>query len=196
MDGLDKSTVAIDNEYYNINEQELSLLLMTEEGLDELDRFTRLERLTVTPYKTAALMELEASGEDIRNIPPVYDTYTEIDSLWFLEGMTQLTKLDIACCNVSDSTQISQMKNLKSLNISYNSFTSLDFLAQMDSIENLDITGLEISDYTPLLQMDSLSYLRLDKGIDKPTADSLADKGVTIMFNVSDGQTEEYIPMT
>ena len=50
----EENTVKIDGDFYNTGISELSLTLMTEEGLDNLAKFPRLTSLKITPFKEAA----------------------------------------------------------------------------------------------------------------------------------------------
>lgn len=167
------STRKIDGEYYNISEREMSLCLMTTDGTEQLTDFTRLEKLTVTPYKYAAAGALKMGDEAYdasvkERAEDVYSDCTDLSDLSFLEPLTGLKYLNISECKVTD----------------------LSFVKNMNSLEELDITGTNITDLSPLLDLPSLQKLSADKAMAGDVTDKLLEKGVAVTFPDEEAETE------
>lgn len=167
------STRKIDGEYYNISEREMSLCLMTTDGTEQLTDFTRLEKLTVTPYKYAAAGALKMGDEAYdaslkERAEDVYSDCTDLSDLSFLEPLTGLKYLNISECKVAD----------------------LSFVKNMNSLEELDITGTNITDLSPLLDLPSLQKLSADKAMAGDVTDKLLEKGVAVTFPDEEAETE------
>lgn len=159
------STRKIDGEYYSISEREISLCLMTTEGVEQLTDFDRLERLTVTPYKYAAAGALEMGDEAYdasikERAEDVYSDCTDLSDLSFLAPLTGLKYLNISECRVTD----------------------LSFIKNMTDLEELDITGTGITDLTPLLDLPSLQKLSADKTAAGDVTHRLSENGVAVTF--------------
>lgn len=168
------STRKIDGEYYNISEREMSLCLMTADGTEQLTDFTRLEKLTVTPYKYAAAGALKMGDEAYdasvkERAEYVYSDCTDLSDLSFLEPLTGLKYLNISECKVAD----------------------LSFIKNMNSLEELDITGTSITDLSPLLDLPSLQKLSADKAMAGDVTDELAENGVSVIFPDDNEETED-----
>lgn len=167
------STRKIDGEYYNTSERELSLCLMTTDGTEYLTDFTRLESLTVTPYKYAAAGVLKVGDEAYdasisKQAEDVYSACTDLSDLSFLAPLTELKYLNISECKVTD----------------------LSFAKNMNSLEELDITGTDITDLTPLLDLPSLQKLSADKAMAGDVTDKLSENGVEVTFPDEEAETE------
>ena len=163
--GVSANVRKIDGEYYNIGERELSLVLMTEEGTDYFADFTRLESLSITPYKFAApaSMEMGDTAYDAslrKKAEEVYSDCTDLSDLSFLAPLTSLKSLNISGCAVSD----------------------LSFVSGMTGLETLNISGTNITDLSPLLEFPALTTLTADKAVSGDITDSLSEKGVTVIF--------------
>lgn len=167
------STRKIDGEYYNISEREMSLCLMTTDGMEQLTDFTRLEKLTVTPYKYAAAGALKMGDEAYdasvkERAEDVYSDCTDLSDLSFLAPLTGLKYLNISECKVTD----------------------LSFIKNMNSLEELDITGTSVTDLSPLLDLPSLQKLSADKAMAGDVTDKLLEKGVAVTFPDEEEETE------
>lgn len=183
--GVESTSVRIDNEYYNTGERELSLTLMTEEGLDELSRFTRLKSLKVIPYKAAVINSLSGEDEQYnelvrRETESTYFDCTDLEDISFVTLVPNLERLDISYCSVSDISCLGEMGSISELNIAYTNVTELSVLAELDNITELVITGIPAHDISPLLEMDGLVRVRMSKGTDDETAAALEEKGVIV----------------
>lgn len=167
------NTRKIDGEYYNTSEREISLCLMTTEGVEGLSDFTRLERLTVTPYKYAAAGVLKMGDEAYdasisKRAEDVYSDCTDLSDLSFLVPLTGLKYLNISECKVTD----------------------LSFIKNMNSLEEIDITGTDITDLSHLLDLPSLKKLSADKAMAGDVTGELSEKGVMVTFPDEEDDTE------
>lgn len=165
MGSVSGNTRKIDGEYFNIGERELILCLMTEDGTEQLSDFTRLEGLTVTPYKYAAARALEMGDPEYdaalqRKAEAAYSDCTDLSELSFIAPLTGLKRLDVSYCAVSD----------------------LSFVSGMTALEELDISHTKITDLSPLLSMPSLKKLTADKELSGNITDKLTQNGVTVIF--------------
>ncbi|MCI7767807.1 MAG: leucine-rich repeat domain-containing protein [Oscillospiraceae bacterium] len=165
LGSLSGNTRKIDGEYFNIGERELILCLMTEEGTEQLSDFTRLEGLTVTPYKYAAARALEMGDSDYdaaiaKKAERAYSECTDLSELSFIAPLTGLKRLDVSYCAVSD----------------------LSFVSGMDSLEELDISHTNITDLSPLPELSSLKALTVDYALSGDITDRLSEKGVAVIF--------------
>lgn len=185
--GIADATAKIDGEYYNIGERDLSLTLMTEEGLDQLSRFTRLNSLKIIPYKAAVINAM--SGEDPnynaavrRETENTYHDCTDVEDISFVSVLPDLERLDVSYCSVSDISCLVNMQKLTALNISYTEVSDLSPLAELDNITELVITGIPAEDLSPLLEMDGLSEVKMSGGADDNLIAALEKKGVNILI--------------
>lgn len=187
--GVEDTSVQIDGTYYSTGESEISLTLMTEEGLDELSRFVRLKSLKVIPYKAAVINSLSSDDEEYnaavrREAQSAFDGYTDIEDISFIKMLPQLTRLDVSYCAVSDISPVRELTELTELNLAYTSVADLSPLAGADSITELVLTGIPAEDLSPLLEMKSLARVKLSEGADEKTALQLRQQGViTEIYN-------------
>ncbi len=200
---VSENTVKIDGDFYNIGVSELSLTLMTEDGLDNLAKLPRLTSLKITPFKEAAanaalgnnnagntatdsLTVGNAAGSDpaVRAaILSEYENCTELTDLSILSNLTGLEKLDVSYCHINNLDFISQMQELVSLNIGCTEITDLSPLTAFPKLEKLIIYGTPADDLTPLLQMNSLKTLIISNETAEKFSDEIAtlkEKGVEI----------------
>ena len=188
MQSTEENTVQIDGSFYNVGEGELSLVLMTENGLDELSRFTRLKSLKIIPYKAAAASSLysDEEGSETYNAAvkakaeESFEDYTDIEDISFLTAVPQLTRLDISYCGTADISPLRELKGLRDLNMAYTNVTDISPLSEMDSITELVITGIPAEDITPLSDMEGLVHVKLTGSEEDETVKKLREKGVTV----------------
>ncbi len=196
----EENTVKIDGDFYNTGISELSLTLMTEDGLDDLAKFPRLTSLKITPFKEAAanvvvgnnagsnaadtLTAGNATDPEARAaILSEYENCTELADLSVLSRLTGLEKLDVSYCHVNNLDFITQMQELVSLNIGCTEITDLSPLPGFPKLERLIIYGTPADDLTPLLQMNSLKTLIISDETAEKFPDEIAaleKKGVEI----------------
>lgn len=184
---INQHTAIIDGQVYNTAQSTLQLTLMTEDGIEELSRFTRLRSLKVTPYKAEILNALRSDDpaliSTVRNeMDDVYGNCTDVENVVFLKYFTKLKKLNIAYCRTSDITPVSFMSDLEELNISFTSVSDLDALSDLDSLKKLYIDGIPCKNLSPLLTLDSLEYLYTSADSENEVIKALAEKGVTIEY--------------
>ncbi|MBQ5310418.1 MAG: hypothetical protein ILP19_00020, partial [Oscillospiraceae bacterium] len=109
----DDSTVMIDNKTYSTGDRSLTLVLLTEDGIEDIGRFDRLESLDIMPYKVSARLAVEAdkyiSPEDaakaMQQIDELYGGCTDIADISFLAQSDlhdTLKSLDLSYCAVGD----------------------------------------------------------------------------------------------
>ncbi|MCM1578592.1 MAG: hypothetical protein NC078_07345 [Ruminococcus sp.] len=181
---VEDNTVKIDGEYYNTGISELSLTLMTEEGLENLGKLPRLTNLKITPFKEAAADA--AAGDDPAARAAVlaeYSEYTDLADLSAIQGLTWLEKLDVSYCHVSGLDFAAGMQGLVSLNIGCTEITDLSLLTEFPALERLIICNTPADSLAPLLEMDSLQTVILSKETAEKFPDiitSLAEKGIEV----------------
>ena len=203
---VSENTVKIDGDFYNTGISELSLTLMTEDGLDNLAKLPRLTSLKITPFKEAAANA--AVGNSIADnnaadtltignaadpaakdaigkaaILSEYENCTELTDLSVLSNLTQLEKLDVSYCHINNLDFISQMQELVSLNIGCTEITNLSPLTDFPKLERLIIYGTPADDLSPLLQMNSLKTLIISNETAEKFPDEIAaleEKGIEI----------------
>lgn len=159
------NTRKIDGEFFNIGERELILCLMSEEGVEQLEDFSRLEALTLTPYKYAAARALEMGDAEYdaavyKKAEVAYSECTDLSDLSFIAPLTGLKRLDVSYCGVSD----------------------ISFISGMSELEELDISHTNITDLSPLLELSSLKNLTADYELSGDITDKLSDRGVSVIF--------------
>ena len=167
----------IDGKYYNIGERELSLVLMTDEGLEQLADFKRLETLKLSSYTAEIIYSypIEQRDEIKKMTLETYSYCTDMSDISAAAAVKSLKELDISKCAVSDISCLSDLK-LTSLDISYTNVKNIEILAEMDSIESLTMISVEADDYSPLLEMDNLQSLTISKGCSNEVIDRLKNK--------------------
>lgn len=179
-----QSTVKIDGDYYNTGISEITLNLMTEEGLENLAAFPRLVCLKITPFKEAAANA--AAGNDPAARAAVLSEYpdcTELSDLSAISKLTSLEKLDVSCCHVKDLSFAADMLRLTSLNIGHTQISDLSPLTEYPLLERLNIYCAPITDLSPLTEMESLDTLILSKETAEKfphIISALEEKGVKI----------------
>ena len=180
----EETTVKIDGDYYNTGISELTLNLMTEDGLENLSALPRLTSLKITPFKEAAANAAAGGDPAARAIVlSEYPDCTDLSDLTAISGLTGLEKLDISYCHVKDLNFISQMQQLVSLNIGCTDITDLSSLTAFPRLERLIIYGTPAEDISPLMEMNSLKTLILSKETEEKFPDiitGLKEKGVEV----------------
>ncbi|MBQ7782820.1 MAG: hypothetical protein IJ368_02525 [Oscillospiraceae bacterium] len=154
----------IDGKYYNIGERELSLILMTDEGLEQLADFDRLETLKLSSYTAEIIYSypMEQRDEIKRMTLETYSYCTDLSDISAAAAVKNLKELDISKCAVSDISCLADLK-LTALDISYTNVKDIEVLAEMDCIQSLSMISVEADDYSPLLEMDNLQTLTISK---------------------------------
>ena len=104
-------------------------------------------------YSTA-LTELDLSDRGLTN-----------EDIQGLEKMTNLTRLSLdGNRDITDLSPLSQLTNLKDLNLSNTGATDLSPLAGLTNLTKLNIANPDISDLSPLSNLTNLTTLYLDDG--------------------------------
>ena len=103
----------------------------------------------LTPEALSSLTELKARDENIRSLSGV-------------EYLTDLWVLDLLWNNqIADVTPISNLTNLRSLNLGSNQIIDVTPLANLNNLETLWLWGNQIADVTPLANLTDSQYLHL-----------------------------------
>lgn len=181
----DKYFVTIDGNVYNTSSPTLKLTLMTEEGIDELERFNRLTELKVTPYKAEILNSLNTNDPQLiasvrKEIDDVYGSCTDVEDVHFLNYLPKLRKLSIPYCSASDISPVSKMKSLEELDISFTNVEDISPLEGLSELKRLNITGIPCDNFKPLTGLSSLEYVMISAETDGETFDLLRKKGVKV----------------
>ncbi len=184
--GIGDSVTEIDGEYYNVNDNDISMILMTEDGLENIGRLKRLTSLKITSYTESVIYSLSSGdpgSEDKirRETEAEYPGCTDLADLSFLSELTKLERLDVSCCAVSDISFAASLEKLEALNIAHTNVSDLSVLADMDNISELVITDIPAEDYSPLLEMDGLLDVKMDEK-DEHIVAELRKKGVKVQF--------------
>lgn len=171
---LDDGTVKIDGQYYSKEERELTLILMTDDGLENLAELYRLEKLKISSYRAEVVRSaVDEVREDVKRLTD--DTYpdcTFVEDISVVASLSSLGSLDVSGCAVTNISCISGLE-LTWLDISDTNVEDISLLADMDSIEYLSITGIPAEDYSPLLEMKGLKTVDLDPQNDTETVNIL-----------------------
>lgn len=185
----------IDGEYYSAGDKNISLTLMTEEGLENLSKLDRMESLSISPYKykitDSLTVEDEAFVQDIsKQTEEVFSYCTDLEDISFLGGITWLKKLSIEGCKCSDISCLSEMAELTSLNIKNTEVTDLSVLSKLNKLEILNIENIPAEDISAVMELKSLKKLYVSKGqLSDGQRDELKSRGVEI--TVENEETDE-----
>lgn len=187
---ISEATVKIDGDYYNTGISELSLTLMTEDGLENLAEFPRLTSLKIIPFKEAAANAAIGNNtaadenDDARAaILAEYSNCTELSHLEAISNLTGLEKLDVSYCHVTNLEFALQMQSLTSLNIGCTLITDLSPLKKFPRLERLIIYGTPAENLSPLLEIDSLLTVIMSKETAEEFPEiitALTEKGVAV----------------
>lgn len=188
MGGIMGSTVMIDGQYYNSGERELTLILSTVEGTDRLAEFTRLEKLTLTPYKKAIVNSLEAENSEQlaaweREAEYTFDGYTDLEDISFVSELTWLKELDISYCAVSDIAFLENFHGLTYLDISHTNVEDIQVLGKVSRLQTLCIRETAVTELSALLELNELEVLYADKTADSEIIAQLEEKGVNVILS-------------
>lgn len=88
-------------------------------------------------------------------------TYTPIDNISPLSGLTQLTHLNLSGTAVTDMTQLNPFQDLVSLRLSDLGLTSIADLPTFTDLRSLNLTDNSIENIGPLSRFQGLQYLSL-----------------------------------
>ena len=158
---------------------------MTEEGINELERFHRLNELTVKPYKAEIINSLQTDDPQVigsvqREIDDVYAHCTDVENVDFLKYLPQLKKLNISYCGTEDISPVALMANLEELDISFTKVSDISLLKGLSNLKRLNISGIPCDDLDPLTAIDSLEYVKLSPETDSKAIEALQNKGVKV----------------
>ncbi len=184
----------IDGEYYSVQDGTMELALITEDGVENLQYFTRLTDLTVTPYKyqrykAVNTSDAEQEAQLRERVEYSFGDYTDVEDISFLDGLTGLKKLNIEGCAVSDISVISQMTKLTELSLEDTKVEDLSPLAGLDCLETLNISGIPAEDFSVLTELEGLKTVTVTA--DKLTEDiegCLSEKGVVIKIDGAESE--------
>ncbi len=184
--GTAGSTVKIDGEHYSIGDSSLTLTLMTEDGLENLSAFKRLDYLKIIPYKAAVVNSVNYDDPEVleavrRETEKAYPDCTDVEDISFLRGLDTVKQLDISFCGVSELSPLKEMQSLSAVNISFTPVEDISVLAELEGVTEVIMRGIEAADYSPLLKIKGLKRLRIDEGqVSGDIISQLSQRGVEI----------------
>ena len=73
--------------------------------------------------------------------------------------MNNIIDLNLACCNLKSIKMISQLKNLRTLNLSFNELTQLDELCFLYLLESIDLSYNKIQTFEGIKGLPKLTVL-------------------------------------
>ena len=148
------STVIIDGKPYLTSARSLDLTLMTDEGLGEMSRFTRLKELSIKPYiaeLTRSIDEDEFMDDQTKarltaEAHELHPDCTMIEDVSFLSSLDGLESLSLEYCGVSDISCLKGLTSLETLNISHTQVTDISPVYDMPGIKTVYTEGIVFSD--------------------------------------------------
>lgn len=170
LEALDQNPIAyqIDGRYYSVSDGSAELALITEDGLENLQKLTRMTELTITPYKYQRFIAVNAETpeeEELlrKRIEYSFGDYTDVTDISFLENMTWIEKLSIEGCAVNDISALSGMTGLTELSLCNTLVSNLSVLQCFPQLETLNIAYIPAEDYSVLGELPSLKTVYLSK---------------------------------
>lgn len=153
---IDKNLpISIDGYTYDVNSKSARIFPQTDEYIDEIIRFNKLEELTVTPFKKSVTV-ISGSGEMFEAFKKARETWTDVTDLSCLSSFTDLTYLNISGCSVNNIDFIGQMKKLETLIINNTNVSDISVLENFENLQIIDISSCPIEDYSVLAKCENL----------------------------------------
>ncbi|OJU17682.1 MAG: hypothetical protein BGN88_06095 [Clostridiales bacterium 43-6] len=87
--------------------------------------------------------------------------YQKVKSLKGIEKLSNLTRLSITDCEITDFSPVLKLKNLKNLNLSKNKISNISCASGLKNLDILNFSYNDITDVTPLGQLGNLKELYL-----------------------------------
>lgn len=114
------------------------------------------EEITTKTYQSE-----KAQEEAVKKLIECMRTGTEPDTS-ILTKLTNIKRLDISNCRISDVSYLENLTNLEQLNLSGNEISDTSALAKLTNIKHLDMSRCGISDISILESLTNLEYLFLN----------------------------------
>ncbi len=103
----------------------------------------------------------KAQEEAIKMLIKCMRTGTEPDSAT-LAKLTNIMRLDISNCRISDISFLENLTKLEQLNLSSNKISDISALSNLTKLEQLNLSGNKISDISALSNLTNLKHLHLN----------------------------------
>jgi Leucine-rich repeat (LRR) protein len=110
--------------------------------------------------------------------------FSGLELLDGVEYCTHVKVLDISNNEVSDLSNLWDLKNLEELYIANNKIGYIDSLSNLLKLRVLDISGNQIDDISPIFNLEKLEYVNLiGNQLSEMQINQLKDKGVLVMVD-------------
>ena len=141
---------------------------------ERLGFYTSLEYLNLsdnkleTLYPITSYFNLQRSVAKGASILPLYQSLkslciarNNIQTLYPLIAYLNLEELDVSGNPLRELTPLSQMVNLKTLQMDNCGITTIDFVKKLNKLQLLSISDNNIKDYTPVYELKNLKQLNI-----------------------------------
>ena len=167
------------NDYGNFNNRNIGVLTLKNMDID-CSKLVNLDIKNIT-FDHCNLTNQEELQK--LNLDSICVSYTKLDNIDFLNGMShlksveldntnvgdysslanlKLDRLTISLCQVNDFDFLKDMKSLKNLNLSYTNFCDASVLSGLKKLTDLDISYTFVDDISSLKELNKLENLNID----------------------------------
>jgi Leucine-rich repeat (LRR) protein len=127
-------------------------------------------------------MEIDLPAYYLEDFEEIGMADYEIENLDGIEHCIHVTKLDLSGNNLSDITDLCQLKQLEELYISGNQIYEITALGYLKKLRFIDLSYNSIDDLSPVLQLDGLQYINVvGNHIPESQLQMLTEKNVLIV---------------
>lgn len=123
----------------------------------------RLDSIGLFGYDNTIVHNMDLTGLEYAIHMTSIDIYgakkTVIDDLTPISNLKQLKQLNLFQCGIKDVTTLSNLTNLNSLGLGDNEINDISSLSKLSKLENISISKNEISDITVLANFPSVRML-------------------------------------
>jgi len=166
---------------YAYNDEMRESGLYEEDGtISSLEDLTHMPNLTIVCLYRQQITDLSVLTESGLPITELGLGYNPLTDLSPLEGNTDITVLNLAGLDISDTSVIASLNNLRELNISATSISSLKGLENCQ-IEKLNLFQVSLTDYTELELLEKLVSLEIDS-LSKPVIQALGELSLETLY--------------
>lgn len=88
-------------------------------------------------------------------------TFSDSNKMISFTDITKVTQLELAGCNITNISQLSNFNSLIKLNLANNNIEDISALSELSNLQVLDLYKNSIEDVTPLKELTSLTELDL-----------------------------------
>ncbi|MCD7762100.1 MAG: protein kinase [Lachnospiraceae bacterium] len=130
-------------------------------SISSLEDITHMPNLRTLCLYRQQITDLSALADSDLSLKELGIGYNPLNDLSALSGNTDIEILNLAGLEIPDTSVISTLTNLKTLNISSTGIRSLTGL-ENSAIEELNIFDLDLTDYSQLSSLEHLTSLEID----------------------------------